>query len=116
NGVLTFPIYRSIWPYLLGYGAWLGAMLCILHFVISLILTNSIMMMGAVLLLKLVAVGMGFWWFATSSLFLTIIQDTSDGLDRVENWPESIFLASELGDPFYLLNAFGLAFAAGGAL
>ena len=116
SGVFTFPGYRDVWPLLLGYGAWLGAMLCILHFVIGLMMANSIMMVAAVFLLKLVAIGCGFWWFATSSLFLTIIQDTSDGLDRVENWPDSIFLASELGDPFYLMNAAGLALMGGGVL
>ncbi len=34
----------------------------------------------------------------------------------MENWPDSIFLASELGDPFYLLNAAGLALMGGGVL
>lgn len=116
RGVVTFPLQREMWPYLLGYGAWLAGLIVILHLILSLIYAGSVIMIGAVLLLKLFAIGFGLWWFATSSLFLTIVQDSSEGLERVESWPDSVLLASEFSDPFFSLNAAAMACAAGGLL
>jgi hypothetical protein len=115
NGVFNFLFYRNVWPYWLGYGSWFALALTGLYYAIYLS-HHSISMMATVFLLKPVVLAFGCLWFATSSLFRTITQDTADGLDRVENWPDSIFLAAEISDPFYSVNAVGLTIVVGGAL
>ncbi len=115
-GVFNFPIYRNVWPYLLGYGAWLAGLLLLIHYIIWVMINYPAAMIAVIFLLKLTAVGFGFWWFTTASVYLAIIQDSSEGLDRVENWPESVLLASEIRDPFFMLNSAALALAAGGML
>ncbi|HKD35982.1 MAG TPA: hypothetical protein VKB78_04250, partial [Pirellulales bacterium] len=115
NGVFNFLFYRNVWPYWLGYGSWLAIALVGLYYAIYLS-HQSISMIATVLLLKPVALAFGCLWFATSSLFRSITQDTADGLDRVENWPDSIFLAAEITDPFFPLNAVGMTIVVGGGL
>ncbi len=115
SGVFNFLFYRNVWPYWLGYGSWLALAFTGLYFAIY-FGQHSISMMLTVFMLKPVVLAFGCLWFATSSLFRSITQDTADGLDRVENWPDSIFLAAEISDPFYPLNAVGLTIVVGGAL
>jgi uncharacterized protein YbaR (Trm112 family) len=116
SGVFTFPAYGTVLPYWMGYGVWLGVLLWLLHFIVSMIVVNSLILIAVVFLINAFVVFFGLWWLATSSVFLAVVQDTSEGLDRVENWPGSLILGSEYRDPIFTLNAAGLAAAPGGAL
>jgi len=48
------------------------------------------------------------WVAAASATLLAVVVDTAAGNDRVENWPEGMFL-DWLGDAFYVINALAVS-------
>ena len=71
--------------------------------------TTSLMAMVA-----LAAVGLGFL-YAAAACGLALVQDSSNGLRRIENWPRANFLTWGR-DVFYIVNAWFLAALPGAAV
>jgi uncharacterized CHY-type Zn-finger protein len=89
SGVADFLRYSNVWPRWLGYSIVLLIPLELLHFGFNQPLNpNGTRSAGAVLALLAALVQLSVWFISICGILLTVIDDTSDGLDRVENWPE----------------------------
>ncbi len=97
RGILTFPCYRNTWPRFL---ALIAGLLVVLPVLISSWRLNQIgdvQTLGGArtfLTLALFAVGtilLLVWGIVATALLLAIVQDTAEGNDQIEDWPEPIF-------------------------
>jgi uncharacterized protein YbaR (Trm112 family) len=89
SGVVDFLAYSNVWPRWLGYSLVLLIPQELLHFGFNQPLTaNGTRSPGAVLALLAALVLLSVWFISICATLLTVVEDTSDGLDRVENWPE----------------------------
>ncbi len=89
SGVANFLWYSNVWSRWLGYSIVLLIPLELLHFGFNQPLTpNGTRSAGAVLALLAALVQLSVWFISICATLLRVLDDTSDGLDRVENWPE----------------------------
>jgi hypothetical protein len=114
KGVFSFPGYFTVWPRWIAYSLWMALVLVLVHVGINLLINsmaNGIygagMAIGAVLCITVSSIAGGSLWMAISGLLLAVLEDTSDGLDKIENWPETIF--SNLKASVYTFNALTLS-------
>jgi hypothetical protein len=95
SGVANFLWYSNVWPRWLGYSIVLLIPLELLHFGFNQPLTpNGTRSAGAVVALLAALVQLSVWFISICATLLTVLDDTSEGLDRVENWPEGYVFVS----------------------
>jgi hypothetical protein len=106
TGVFSFPCYSNVCVRWLGLSLWLAIVLALLQGYIAMMAERSLgSWMGAVFVSLLLFVSGGVWWIVMSSPLLAVLEDTSEGVDRVENWPHSVWLYNSIRDPIFVLNA-----------
>jgi len=116
SGILSFPFYRGVrvrWfglttgllvVLLLGRGAYCGGMGAAAGFggfgsgILGLVLMGTTVLVGMI------------WTVVASGCLLAVIIDTAAGADRIENWPEAVFLDWAL-DAFFVVNSLALSAA-----
>jgi hypothetical protein len=110
KGVFSFPGYFTVWPRWIAYSIWLAVVLVLVNLSINLLINgmaNGIngagMAMAAVICIMLSSISGGSLWLGFSGLLLSVLEDTSDGVDKIENWPETIF--SNLRASYFTFNA-----------
>ncbi len=110
KGVFSFPGYFAVWPRWIAFSIWLALVLVLVRFAVNFLanaMGNGIagagLAIGAVLCIMMSSITGGSLWLAISGLLLGVLEDTSDGLDKIENWPESMF--SNLRASYFTLNA-----------
>jgi len=116
SGILSFPFYSGVrvrWfalsagllvVLLLGWGAYGGGMGSVAGFS-----GFGAGILGLVLMGAAVLVGM-IWTVVAWGCLLTVIVDTAAGADRIENWPEAVFLDWAC-DAFFVVNSLALSTA-----
>ncbi len=110
KGVFSFLGYFAVWPRWIAYSLWLGLVLVLVRLGVN-FLTNAMgngiagagLAIGAVLCIMMSSMTGGSLWLSISGLLLGVLEDTSDGLDEVVNWPESMF--SNLRASYFTFNA-----------
>ncbi len=113
RGVFTFPFYRSSMAYWVALSV--GLMFVVLPPMFAFMLAlrpNGPGWGWAAVASAMGAVAGLLWILMTSSSCLAILQDTAEGCDEVENWPEGQFF-EWLFDASYVLSATLLATAVG---
>jgi DNA-directed RNA polymerase subunit RPC12/RpoP len=114
SGVFTFPFYRSSIAYWVALS--LGLMFVVLPptfaYMMAIKQTGGPEWTWVIVASALACIAGLIWILMTSSSCLAILQDTAEGCDEVENWPEGQIF-EWLFDAAYILTALLLATAAG---
>ncbi len=109
SGVFSFPCYLSTLPRWGALAAWLAILLVLLRTDIGFLADAGIIARwGAVCCSLFTALIFGIWFAVTCATLLAVLEDTAAGLDRVENWPESIWLEG-FWAPVLIFNSSALA-------
>ena len=110
DGTFNFLFYREMVPRLVTLVSW--AVVVSMCAVVAFFLSFSAMLGGAFglslltgMLLSATAVALGGMWLVfASARWLAVLEDTANGTDRIENWPDAIFIDS-FGATFYVVGA-----------
>jgi DNA-directed RNA polymerase subunit RPC12/RpoP len=106
TGVFSFPCYSNVCVRWLGLSFWLAIVLALLQGFIAMMAVRSLGSWVVAVFVSLpLFVSGGVWWIVMSSPLLAVLEDTSEGVDRVENWPHSVWLCNSIRDPIFVLNA-----------
>jgi len=109
RGIVGFLGYEGTWPRLVGLTLGLMVVLFPVFWSISLMktpvagLANAVPLVGSMVLLGVGGLCCVMWAVVASAFLMTIIQDTAEGSDRVEDWPEAIF-ADWAGDILFFFS------------
>ena len=118
RGILHFPCYRNTWARFLALVAGLLVVLPVLISAWTLNQIGDVQTLGAArtfLTLALFALGtilFLLWGIAATALLLAIVQDTAEGNDQIEDWPEPIF-SDWAFDFLYIVDSFVVALLPG---
>jgi len=110
RGIVSFLWYEATWPRLIGLTFGLLVVLFPVLWSVSLMktpvagLANAAPLVGAMVLLGVGGLCCTMWAVVASAFLMTIIQDTAEGSDRVEDWPEAIF-ADWAGDILFFFSS-----------
>ncbi|HEV3416794.1 MAG TPA: hypothetical protein VG056_08285, partial [Pirellulales bacterium] len=106
TGVFSFPCYSNVCVRWLGLSLWLAIVLALLQGFIAMMAVRSVGSWVVAVFVSLpLFVSGGVWWIVMSSPLLAVLEDTSEGVDRVENWPHSVWLYNSIRDPIFVLNS-----------
>jgi DNA-directed RNA polymerase subunit M/transcription elongation factor TFIIS len=114
SGIFGFPAYRGSWqrwlglslglilPWLVGRmavnlamapaGPWVEAV----PWIVSMGLFGVTFVLGSI------------WGVVAAAQCLSIVRDTADGCDQIENWPDAVFL-DWIGEFFFFVSSLGIA-------
>lgn len=124
SGILNFPFYAEVWPRWLVLSLGAAAVLSLLAAGVALALHFSVAWSGAPpfaavggLLIAMMLLGTSgvagiIWAAAAFASCLAVVQDTAEGNEAIENWPEVVFLDWML-DGFFVLDSLALGAAVG---
>ena len=112
-GVFDFPAYWAVWPRWCGLSIWLAIVLALVRADIGLLSFGRSPAaigpwIGSVFATLLAVIGGCGCWISLSAVLLAVLEDTSDGLDQIENWPPTALANPHAA--IFTLNA--LTFAA----
>jgi hypothetical protein len=119
--VFTFPAYRTSWPRWLGLS--LGLILPLLLGRIAVGLAMAPAGPWAEAVPWIVSMGLfgvtfvlgSIWGVVAAAQYLSIVRDTADGCDQIEDWPDAVFL-DWIGEFFFFVSSLGIAALPGVAL
>ena len=114
TGVLSFPFYRGV------LSRWLGLSLAGMAIAALGLYAAELAMQGygalvAVFILAATGFLAAFWIAALGASFMVIVSETASGNDRIQEWPDVVFLDWML-DAAFLVNSLALAAVPGAAL
>jgi DNA-directed RNA polymerase subunit RPC12/RpoP len=121
SGVFNFPFYAEVWPQWIGLTLGLLAASPLMILAVAVLTASPDSMLGALpefaaafFFASGVVAGL-LWSFVAFSRLLAILQDTAEGNDRIENWPDPVFFDWVL-ESFYVFNSILVGLAAGAVL
>ena len=118
SGIFGFPAYRNSWQRWMGLSLGLIPPLLLGQFAFSLAMapagpwTAAMPWIGAMLLAGVTAVLVLIWAVVALVSCLSILRDTAEGYDQIENWPEPLFL-DWIGEFFFLTNSLAVSVLSG---
>ncbi|MFH1919762.1 MAG: hypothetical protein ABIP48_07765, partial [Planctomycetota bacterium] len=121
SGIVNFLWHRDAWPRLLAITLGLLFPLPLLAFAQSLFAIGDVQSMGgigsfaAMACLASGTVLFLLWSVMASAFLLAVVEDTAEGNDAIENWPEAIF-SDWMFDFFFIFNGTILSLVPGVAL
>jgi len=111
TGIFSFLWHPGTWPRLAGLTAGLLVVLLpVIYGVVLMVKTpvaglgNAAPLVGSMVIMAVGGLLCVVWAVVVSPPLLTVIQDTAEGNDAIESWPEPIF-SDWLLDFFYFLNS-----------
>jgi DNA-directed RNA polymerase subunit RPC12/RpoP len=98
TGVFSFPCHSTVWLRWCAYSIWLAAAIALLYVDISLLrpkpsaVAGALSSMGAILCTLAALIAASTFCVGISGSLLAVVDDTSEGLDEIHNWPDSVFM------------------------
>jgi hypothetical protein len=97
-GVFDFPCYSTVWLRWCAYSIWLAAAIALLYLDLWLLAPKSSAVagaqssMGAIFFTLAALIAASTFCVGISGSLLAVVDDTSEGLDAIHNWPDSVFM------------------------
>ncbi|HEV2971591.1 MAG TPA: hypothetical protein VGY55_16565 [Pirellulales bacterium] len=119
-GVFSFPCHSTVWLRWCGYSIWLALAFALFYLDISLLrsngrtVTGALASMGAILCTLAALFAFSTFCVGFSGNLLAVVDDTSEGLDEIHNWPDSVFMNFRCC--FMIICAFILSAMPGGMI
>jgi len=121
SGIFGFPAYRGSWQRWLGLSLGLIIPLLVGQAAVKLAMAPAGTRASAIpWIVAMVLVGVTFvlgsiWTVVASAQCLSIVRDTADGCDQIENWPDALFL-DWIGEFLFLVTSLAMSALPGLAL